>query len=199
MRRPSSSSTSSSFEVRKITGIWLCLRSWLEQLHAVHARHLDVEHGEIDRLRGQPLQRLGAVAVAAHREPLGLERHRHRGQDVAVVVDECDRAGHGQVPQDSRAARRRVPAPYGRARPEQRVSLLNMAAAAANRKGRGGERRATTAAGTFAAQNRRSTWAARRRHRNTPRSPDNDSDTLRRQIRPFATESLRLQVSDLLR
>ena len=53
MRRPSSSSTSSSFEVRKITGIWLfCLRSWLEQLHAVHARHLDVEHGEIDRLRG---------------------------------------------------------------------------------------------------------------------------------------------------
>ena len=37
-----------------MTGIGLCRRSCAEQLHAVHARHLDVEHGEVDRLRGQP-------------------------------------------------------------------------------------------------------------------------------------------------
>ena len=131
MRRPSSSSTSSSFEVRKITGIWLLLAQLAEQLHAVHARHLDVEHGEIDRLRGHALQGLGAVAVAAHREALGLQRHRHRGQDVAVVVDESDRTGHGQVPQLLRVRVRALPratganglAPkYGRARQTERAA-----------------------------------------------------------------------------
>ena len=50
---------------------------------------------------------------------LGLERHRHRGQDVAVVVDESNRAGHGRSPNSTapaRVCRRRT------------VSRLNMAA-----------------------------------------------------------------------
>ena len=81
-----------------MTGMWLCRRSWLEKLHAVHARHLDVEDGEIDRLRAQALQRLGAVAVAAHGKPLRLERHRHRGQDVAVVIDKSNRVRHLGTP-----------------------------------------------------------------------------------------------------
>src|SRR5580692_10342311 len=46
--RPNNSSISSSFEVRKITG-----RGFLPQptqsLHAVHARHLDIENGKIGR------------------------------------------------------------------------------------------------------------------------------------------------------
>ena len=82
-----------------MTGIVALPAQLAEQLHAVHARHLDVEHGEIDRLRRQALQRLGAVAIAAHREALGLERHRHRGQDVAVVIDKSNRVRHGFVPQ----------------------------------------------------------------------------------------------------
>ena len=50
-----------------MTGRSLCLRSRLEQLDAVHARHLDVEDGEIDRLGGQALQRLGAVGESCAR------------------------------------------------------------------------------------------------------------------------------------
>jgi len=46
-----------------------------EKLHAVHARHLDIEHRYVDRLRAQSLQSLGAVAVAAHSKPFRLERH----------------------------------------------------------------------------------------------------------------------------
>ncbi len=48
-----------------------------EQLHAVHARHLDVEDGEVGGMLGEPAQRLGAVGVGAHLETLGLERDRH--------------------------------------------------------------------------------------------------------------------------
>src|SRR5205085_7422488 len=71
-----------------------------QKLHAVHPRHLDVEDGDIDRLRRHALQRLGPVAEAAHRETLGLERHRHRGQDVPVVIDKGNRICHGCIPQD---------------------------------------------------------------------------------------------------
>ena len=59
---------------------------------------------EIDRLRGHSLQCLGPVAVAADRKSLGLERHRHRSQDVPVVIDESNRAGHGSSPKGHRGA-----------------------------------------------------------------------------------------------
>src|SRR5579875_559502 len=65
-----------------------------QQLHAVEARHLDVEHREIDRLGADPLQGFSAVAVAADSETLRFERHRHRGQNVAVVVDQSNRVRH---------------------------------------------------------------------------------------------------------
>jgi len=70
-----------------------------EQFHSVHARHLDVEDGEVDRLRRHALESFGAVAVAAHGKPFGFQRHRHRCQDVAIVIDESDRVGHGYIPQ----------------------------------------------------------------------------------------------------
>ncbi len=41
---------------RQVTGT----TQLLQQFHSVHARHLDVEHGEIDRLGGEGPQRLGA-------------------------------------------------------------------------------------------------------------------------------------------
>ncbi len=70
----------------------------LQQLHAVHARHLHVEHGEIDGTREQPLQRALAVGVGADREAFLLERHADRGQDVAVVVHQRDRVLHHLLP-----------------------------------------------------------------------------------------------------
>ena len=63
-----------------------------QQLHAVHARHLDIEDAEIGRILGQRLERGRAVAVGPDLVAFGLERHAERGQDVALVVDERDRA-----------------------------------------------------------------------------------------------------------
>ena len=69
-----------------------------EQFHPVHARHLDVEHREIGRAGDDLAQRLGRIGEAAYRIALGLEGHRDRGEDVAVVVDQGDRLGHGLTP-----------------------------------------------------------------------------------------------------
>ncbi len=66
-----------------------------QELHAVHARHLDVEDGEIDGLGADRAQRLGAIGIAAHGEAFGLERDRYRGQDITVIVDQGDGVGHG--------------------------------------------------------------------------------------------------------
>ncbi len=65
-----------------------------EKLHAVHARHLDVEDRDIDRLGAQPLQCLSAVAVAPHSKPFRLKRYRHGRQNIAVVVDKSNRVRH---------------------------------------------------------------------------------------------------------
>ena len=67
----------------------------LQKLEPVHARHLDVEDGEIDRLGGQAPQRLGPVGIGPHGEALGFQGHGNGGQDVAVVVDERDGLRHG--------------------------------------------------------------------------------------------------------
>ena len=61
-----------------------------QQLHAVHARHLDVEDGEVGRRGLEPLERGGAVGVGHDPVAFGLERDRDRGQNVPVVVDESD-------------------------------------------------------------------------------------------------------------
>ena len=70
----------------------------VEQLEAVHARHLDVEDRQIDRLGGQALQSLRAVRENTHDEALGLQRHGDRGQDVAIVIDKRDGLRHGYPP-----------------------------------------------------------------------------------------------------
>ena len=73
-----------------MTGKSHLLAQAAEQLHPVHPRHLDVEHGEVGRVLDERLQRRLAVRIEAGDEALGLERHRQRGQDVAVVVDQRD-------------------------------------------------------------------------------------------------------------
>ena len=63
-----------------------------QQLHAVHARHLDVEDRQVGGLLAQRLEGGGAVAIGAHLVALRLQRHAERGEDVALVVDQSDRA-----------------------------------------------------------------------------------------------------------
>src|SRR5487761_17990 len=69
-----------------------------EQLHAVHARHLDVEDRQVDRLRRHRFERLGTVVVGPHGKALGLERDRERLKNVLVVIDQGDGIGHGMEP-----------------------------------------------------------------------------------------------------
>src|SRR6478672_8490585 len=61
-----------------------------QSLHAVHARHLDVENGEVGRGCLETVERRSAVGICHDPITFGLECDRDRGQDVAVVVDESD-------------------------------------------------------------------------------------------------------------
>jgi len=62
----------------------------LQQFQPVHARHLDVEDGEVGRVFQQRLQRGLAVAIDPRGEALRLQGDRHGGQYVAIVVDQRD-------------------------------------------------------------------------------------------------------------
>ena len=73
-----------------MTGRSVDWRSFLQQLHAVHARHLDVEDGEVGRVRRKPVERGAAVIVGRDAIALRLQRHGNGGEDVAVIVDERD-------------------------------------------------------------------------------------------------------------
>ena len=64
-----------------------------QELHAVHAGHLDVEDGEVGRGVAQAVERGGAVRVGLDAVALGLEGDGDGGQDVAIVIDEGD-GGH---------------------------------------------------------------------------------------------------------
>ena len=49
----------------------------LQQLHAVHARHLDVQYRQVDGLGDQALQRTFPVRVGPDQEAFLLQGHRH--------------------------------------------------------------------------------------------------------------------------
>jgi hypothetical protein len=61
-----------------------------QRLHAVHARHLDVEDRKIRRARLEAVERRGSVRISHDTVALGLECDRDRRQDVAVVIHESD-------------------------------------------------------------------------------------------------------------
>ena len=69
-----------------------------EQLYAVHARHLDIENGQIHGPPGDPVQGLDAVHVGVDAIAFVLKRGRKRSEDVLVVVDEGDGMGHQNGP-----------------------------------------------------------------------------------------------------
>ena len=62
-----------------------------QELHAVHARHLDVEDGEIGRALGESVERACAVVVGLGLVALRLQHHAQGGENVTVVIDKCDR------------------------------------------------------------------------------------------------------------
>ena len=61
-----------------------------QKLHAVHARHLDVEDGEIGGALGKAVERACAVVVSLGLITFRLEHHAQGGEDVTIVVDKCD-------------------------------------------------------------------------------------------------------------
>ena len=65
-----------------------------EQLHAVHARHLDVEDRKVRRRGAKTVQRRRSVRVGHDAIAFGFERDRDRSENVAVVIDQGD-CGHG--------------------------------------------------------------------------------------------------------
>jgi hypothetical protein len=61
-----------------------------EQLHPVHARHLDVENGKVGRALCEAVQRACPVIVGLGLVALRLEDHTQGGEDITIVVDKCD-------------------------------------------------------------------------------------------------------------
>ena len=74
--------------------MWLCRRNWPSSSMPSMRGILMSSTAMIDGLRAQPLQRLGAVAVAAHGKAFRLERHRYRSQNVPVVIHQSNRVRH---------------------------------------------------------------------------------------------------------
>ncbi len=61
-----------------------------KQLHAVHARHLDVENGHVRRIVLNALQGRDTVGIALRLVSFRFEDDAHRGENIAIVVDQCD-------------------------------------------------------------------------------------------------------------
>ncbi len=61
-----------------------------QQLHAVHARHLDIEDGEVGRALGEAVERACAVVVSLGLIAFRLEHHAQGGENVTIVVDKCN-------------------------------------------------------------------------------------------------------------
>ena len=61
-----------------------------QQLHAVHARHLDVEDGKVRRIFRKAVKGACAVVIGLGFVAFRLEHHAQGGQNVTIVVDKCD-------------------------------------------------------------------------------------------------------------
>mmetsp|Transcript_15415 Transcript_15415/g.24215 ORF Transcript_15415/g.24215 Transcript_15415/m.24215 type:complete len:201 (+) Transcript_15415:244-846(+) len=62
----------------------------LQQIHPVHAGHLDIQNGHVRQLLAEGIERLLAVIIRLHLETFRFERHRDRSQNVAIIVHEGD-------------------------------------------------------------------------------------------------------------
>mmetsp|Transcript_19885 Transcript_19885/g.32445 ORF Transcript_19885/g.32445 Transcript_19885/m.32445 type:complete len:227 (-) Transcript_19885:92-772(-) len=62
----------------------------LQQVHTVHARHLDVQNRHIRQPLVKGIQSRLPVIISFHLKAFGLEGHRNRRQDISVVVHQCN-------------------------------------------------------------------------------------------------------------
>src|SRR3569833_1824035 len=65
----------------------------MQRLHAVHARHLDVEDGEVRLAGAEAVLCRRTIGIGHDAIAFGFECNRDRGQNVTVVVDLGD-CGH---------------------------------------------------------------------------------------------------------
>jgi hypothetical protein len=75
--------------VRKITGRSDFCRSRRSSLHAVHARHLDVEDRKVRRRGAETVERRRTIRVGHDAIAFGFERDRDGSENVAVVIDQA--------------------------------------------------------------------------------------------------------------
>ena len=86
-------SISSDFAVSMMIGTAERARMPPAHLEAVDLRQHQVEHDEVERLLGEAVERLLAVAGRDHLVAVALERERQQGLDRLLVVDEQDPRG----------------------------------------------------------------------------------------------------------
>ena len=83
-----------------------------QHLHAVHARHLHVEDGEVRRIVLQRRQARGAVVVGLDGVAVAFQRQADRRDDVLVVVHQGDLGHLGFVVSLKRVVKLVDPAPW---------------------------------------------------------------------------------------
>ena len=59
-----------------------------QQCEAVVTRKHHIEHHQIGRIFDQRLQGAVAIGIEPHRKAFGLQRNRHRGEDVAIIINQ---------------------------------------------------------------------------------------------------------------
>jgi hypothetical protein len=62
-----------------------------QKLHAVHARHLDIENRKLRRTCQKTVKGGSTVGIGFDLVALVFQGDGNRGQDVPVVVDQCNR------------------------------------------------------------------------------------------------------------
>ena len=62
-----------------------------QKLHAVHARHFDIEDREVWRICLEAIKRGGTVCISLDAIAFTFKRDGYGCENVAVVIDQCDR------------------------------------------------------------------------------------------------------------
>ena len=62
----------------------------LQQIHPIHARHLDIQHSHVGHALGKGIQSGLPVIIGFHLEAFRLKGDRHRRQNITVVVNKSD-------------------------------------------------------------------------------------------------------------
>ena len=75
----------------------------LQEIHSIHARHLDVEHGHVGQFLAEGVKGLLAIIIGFNLKAFGFECHGYGCQNIPVIVHEGD-FGHSSIPFTARSA-----------------------------------------------------------------------------------------------